>query len=226
MFSFNRLKLGTLRTALLAMIVYMLNRAISSLVYPGDSQILQNASQSEFKILELVDIYNVTDYISNSVLFPLLLVVLYKLTDLNIGKWILGVLGLHYASVVAVSIYFGYMLNLEYLDFLEESVFYKDEEGQIYSDEELRYSTPLRPYVEYEDGVPIGILKENEDVSRLVETEHRFSFIEFLAHFYSLIAATLLLMIGAGCLPALYRLEGIGDHQSSNTTLMEAEATD
>lgn len=188
-------KIQIVRTALLGLMIYMLDRAITALVYPADSQIIENAEQSAFTILQLFQLENVTHFVSNSVLFPLLLVILFRLSDFNIGKWIAWTLGLHYASVIVVSLSFAYFANIEYTEYVNSQTFYADDQGGVYTEEQI--SNGFAPY-DMEDIVG--------ETPLLNETEHRFSIEEFLYYFYSMIMALILLVLGALSLPVLNRM--------------------
>ena len=216
----EQVKIQTIRAALLALIVYMVDRAVTALVYPGESEILRNAEQSQFKVLQLFQLEHLTNYITNSILFPLLLVVLYKVADLKLGKWVVMVLALHYASVLAVSVYHGYQANIEYTEYRSGADFYEDRDGHIYHESELSNDYYGR-FSQDHDGA-FTITYSDGSTAPLVQADYRFSLKAFLYFFYSLIMSSILLLLGAVCLPVIFRAQFFSAG-SGDTSAIESE---
>ncbi|WP_417450922.1 hypothetical protein [Kordiimonas sp.] len=198
--------------AFFTLLIYMVNRAISAIVYPFDSEILSQGVQQEAGDLFFLDLDFSTHYVANSIVFPLLLVVFYRLAAMSLKKPLIMALALHYVSVVSVCAVAAYAAYEEFHEQTAQLTQYEDATGHIVTE---RYSQQggggdFGPYVQIEEDDQNRLYYLGDEGEPVFVTRRNTIALPLLAmvgFFYSPIAAFLLVLIGLAALPFLYRYD-------------------
>lgn len=207
----EKLKSLSFLISYLTLALYMLMRAIQALVYPFESEILSQSVQSSGGELYFLELEFATPYISNSVLFPIALVILYRLSALNLLKPVIVILFLHYSSAVAV---LGYAVAAALDELDEANIFitqYEDDRGNLITTGSGQLPTTNQ------DGSYIQVLTDEagneyylDDANGVRQLEKlekvRLTFSEWVTAFYSIGMSFLLVFAGLFCIPYLLRV--------------------
>lgn len=207
----RELKRPLFAVAFFTLVIYMANRAIVAIVYPFDSQILESQSQEEAASLFGVDLEFNTFYVANSVVFPLLLVIFYRLANLQAKKLLLIVLSVHYLSVACVSAFAWYATHEEIRTKAYGVTQYEDANGRLFTQVSQQGSAPEfglpvnvdtdddgRAYFEYGDD-QVVYLTEREDPA--------LTWTATLEYYYSISVASLLALLSLLLVPLFYRFD-------------------
>lgn len=128
--SFSNLKNSSFLIAFLVLAIYMLDRAIGAIIYPAESSILTNLPQNDGSQLYLLDLDSVTSYATNSILFPILLLIFYRLAKGKKLLLLVAPIALHYLSVIIVSTYFLIIAAEETSEYLLRLQVYETDAGE------------------------------------------------------------------------------------------------
>jgi len=193
---FSGLKNSSFLLAFLVLAIYMLDRAIGAIIYPDESMILTQMQQSDGSELYLIELSSVTSYATNSILFPTLLLIFYRLAKGNKMSLLLIPITLHYLSVIIVSTYFLLIAAEETSEYLLRLQVYESDVG-----ERFRFNENFRG-LEKSDGKILSLLQTEEgryfyvesgeehdapEESRvyLKEVDGKLSLTEYAVHYYS-----------------------------------------
>jgi len=144
------LKLPAMRLAFFTLTIYMVNRAINAIIAPGESRILEAQPQEQARAAFPFEFDFDTMYVSNSIIFPIILVILYRLARLDVFKPLMAIIIIHFASIVLVLGLTISQISLDLADDAASLTYYRGSDGQTYT---VSYS---------QQGGPQGSLSPND----------------------------------------------------------------
>lgn len=207
----SSLKLPAMRLAFFTLTIYMVNRAINAIIAPGESRILEAQPQEQARAALPFEFDFDTMYVSNSIMFPIILVILYRLARLEVFKPLMAIIILHFASIVLV---LGLTISQISLDLTEDAqslTYYRGSDGQTYT---VSYSQQggaqgtLSPNdISWQNGEAVFETDDGTEVLLQEIDEPGISTAALLTQAFKPLMTALFALFSAVSLPFFYRLD-------------------
>lgn len=194
------------------LVIYMLDRSIMAIIDPTTSKILGNIPQKEANELYLIELPYVTSYATNSILFPIVLLLLYRLANIHLKKLLVTTIILHYLSVAIVSTPIFYTAVTETSKYVNSKKLFETSDGVIYEShsdygykpliEDGELHQTLRLYTDITKGEFLAYQERDLDEDRVYGKSKQYTLtaFEYCEHFYSPTLSLLFVVLGACCL--------------------------